>query len=349
MTNKIVAIDLFCGVGGLTHGLRNAGILVPAGVDVAEECTFAFEYNNPGSRFIHEDVATLKGEDLESIWGNAKFRLLAGCAPCQPFSTFRQSSTLGTDNRYFLLSEFARLIDESKPELVTMENVPNLLKKSIFRDFVGNLEAAGYMVSYQVIDCQNVGVPQARKRLVLLASRIGTAPEITFESACTTVRDRLSKLPKLAAGGIDKDDSLHRCASLTKLNLKRIRASRPGGSWREWPEEILSSCHRRKSGKGYTPVYGRMEWDKPSVTLTTQCYNYGSGRFGHPDQDRALSLREAALLQDFPVEYEFEPKGMRYPTTKIARMIGNAVPVGLGRVIGESINNHVKKVRQYAG
>lgn len=349
MTNKIVGIDLFCGVGGLTHGLRNAGIRIPAGIDVAEECAYAFEYNNPGSRFLLQDVAALKGEDLESIWAGAENRLLAGCAPCQPFSTFRQSASLSEDNRYFLLSEFARLIGESKPELVTMENVPNLEKKSIFCDFVGVLEAEGYRVSYQVVDCQDFGIPQARKRLVLLASRIGAAPNLSFKPMRTTVRDRISNLPKLAAGEIHKNDKLHRCASLTKLNIKRIRASKPGGSWREWPEEILSSCHRRASGKGYTPVYGRLEWDKPSVTLTTQCYNYGSGRFGHPEQDRALSLREAALLQDFPFDYEFEPKGMRYPTTKISRMIGNAVPVGLGRVIGNSINNYIDEVRQHAG
>ena len=157
-----------------------------------------------------------------------------------------------------------------------------------------------------------------------------------------TVKDCISKLSKLAAGDTDIDDPLHRSPSLSEINLRRIKASKPGGSWKDWPPEILSECHRRSTGKGYTPVYGRMEWDKPSPTLTTQCYNYGSGRFGHPEQDRAISLREAAILQDFPDDYEFEPPGTRYPTTQIARMIGNAVPVGLGRVIGESFIEHVR-------
>lgn len=344
MKSGITAIDLFCGVGGLTCGLQSAGIRVPAGYDIANECKYAYETNNIGSIFIEKDVAQVTASELQKIWGNTKYRLLAGCAPCQPFSTYRQSNSIQPDRRYYLLDEFARLVEEARPELVTMENVPNLSKKNIFQEFVSRLQDLGYNTHHLIFECDQFGIPQRRKRLVLLASLFSNKLDLRVTPNSLTVRERISKLPAISAGEVHARDPLHRAPSLSEINLKRIRASKPGGSWRDWPQGILCDCHKKSSGKGYTPVYGRMEWDKPSPTLTTQCYNYGSGRFGHPEQDRAISLREAAMLQDFPNNYEFEPPNTTYPTTQIARMIGNAVPVGLGRVIGLSFVDHIKTI-----
>jgi DNA (cytosine-5)-methyltransferase 1 len=146
----------------------------------------------------------------------------------------------------------------------------------------------------------------------------------------------------LIAGGSDPNDSLHRASSLSKLNLERIKASKPGGSWRDWDKSLLAECHRKQSGKTYPGVYGRMEWDTPAPTITTQCFGYGNGRFGHPEQDRAISLREAAILQTFPEDYCFLPHTERISFSRIGRMIGNAVPVRLGEVIALSILSHLR-------
>ncbi len=150
-------------------------------------------------------------------------------------------------------------------------------------------------------------------------------------------------MPLLEAGGVCDHDPLHQARQLSPLNLKRIRASRPGGTWRDWDKSLRAACHRRKSGKTYPSVYGRMTWDNPSPTITTQYYGFGNGRFGHPDQDRAISLREGAILQSFPKTYQFVPKGVPIYQNIIGRLIGNAVPVNLGSAIGKSIVLHVEE------
>ncbi len=341
---EISAIDLFCGAGGLTHGLIKAGVSVCAGIDNSESCEFPYSKNNVGALFIAKDVALVTASELQGLWGDSKIRLLAGCAPCQPFSTYSQKRTAEDDSRYPLMKEFIRLIEETTPEYVTMENVPNVLKKDIFQTFLGRLHTLGYKTSYSIVRCENVGVPQSRKRLVLLASSFGKQPpQIRTTKNVKTVRSAFKNLRKIAAGETDATDSLHRCASLSPKNLKRIRQSKPGGTWKDWPKSLMLECHKRTSGSGYTPVYGRLEWDKPAPTITTQCYNYGSGRFGHPEENRPISLREAALLQGFPPEYEFEKLPLQTSIRDIAKMIGNAVPVGLGRAVGLALMRHLKQ------
>jgi len=341
---QIVAIDLFCGAGGLTRGLTESGIAVVAGIDTDKKCRYAYEFNNSPAIFIEKDVSLITGEVLNSLWGNTRLRLLAGCAPCQPFSTYSQSKNSEDDSRYPLMSEFARLVRETKPEFVTMENVPAVLKQNIFDSFVRSLRAQGYKCNHQIVKCEEYGVPQRRRRLVLMASRIGDAPKLPEPSVDhKSVRDALHALPPVEAGCISEADPLHRCASLAPINLQRIQASKPGGTWKDWPKEIQLPCHKKKTGSGYTPVYGRLAWEYPSPTITTQCYNFGSGRFGHPDQDRPITMREAALLQGFPELYQFEPKYTMLPIREIARMIGNAVPVGLGKAIGESLLQTLKR------
>lgn len=339
---KIVGVDLFCGVGGLTHGLVSGGVTIAAGIDIDPSCRYPFEANN-AAPFLERDVAELDAEEIEQYYDGSGFSLLAGCAPCQPFSTYSRSGrNREYESQWPLVSAFGRLAKKIKPDLVTMENVPQLADHPVFEQLLKSL--VGYKKWWAVVECASVGVPQTRKRLVLLASRLGDASlELIRDSgADVTVRKTIGKLRPLKAGEQHPDDPLHMAPALSPLNLSRIRASRPGGTWRDWPSELQAACHRKISGATYPSVYGRMEWDRPAPTITTQCFGYGNGRFGHPEQDRAISLREAAMLQTFPANYQFAPKGAPVKFNKMGRLIGNAVPVRLGEVIARSLVAHVR-------
>lgn len=340
---KIKAVDLFCGAGGLTHGLQAAGINVVAGYDIEETCRFAFEHNN-NSKFYNKDITSLSGRDVLSHLKNSDISLLAGCAPCQPFSTYGRTKNKTNDDKWSLLYSFSRLINETQPSIVTMENVPGLVSQKVFKDFIFSLEGQGYNICYNIVFCPDYGMPQTRKRLVLLASKIGPIELIKpthKKENYITVKDAISALPHIKAGECDINDLLHRSSSLGALNMQRIKSSKPGGDWHDWPIHLRAACHLKESGKFYRSVYGRMSWDEPSPTITTQCYGFGNGRFGHPEQDRAISLREAAILQSFPKNYLFFDDANILDIASTARMIGNAVPVRLGEVIGESIIKHL--------
>ncbi|MCW8918550.1 MAG: DNA cytosine methyltransferase [Gammaproteobacteria bacterium] len=341
----VECIDLFCGVGGLTHGLMRSGMSVLAGIDNDPACTYPYEKNNK-TQFIQADITTIGGADLNNRYSPDAVKVLAGCAPCQPFSTYSQSRPHDpNDQKWALLRQFGRLVEETQPDVVTMENVPQLKRHSVFREFENVLRGGGYHVNSYVVDCAEYGLPQKRSRLILLASRLGEIELIPSDYERTTVADAIGTLTKLAASQADHDDPLHVAAGLSPINLKRIRKSTQGGSWRDWPEELRAECHKRDTGKTYPGVYGRMEWDKPSPTMTTQCFGYGNGRFGHPEQDRAITLREAALLQSFPNGYVFTRPDEKIRFTPVGRLIGNAVPVRLGEVVGRSIMAHIEEVR----
>lgn len=346
----IDAVDLFCGAGGLTYGLKTAGINVRVGVDLDLACQYAYEHNNHAT-FIPKSVTNITSEELSKYFHKDALKLLAGCAPCQTFSTYslkrREAESQNKEGRWFLLNEFARMVRLLEPELVTMENVPGLEEQDVFKDFKGTLENLGYKVSHQVVNCVEYGIPQRRRRLVLLASKLGEIHLLTpkeYKAKRHTVRDVIGNLPPLIAGGQDPHDPLHQCSMLSPLNLRRIQVSRPGGTWHDWPEELIAECHKKDTGCTYGSVYGRMRWDEPSPTMTTQFYGFGNGRFGHPEQDRAISLREGALLQTFPRKYQFFPKGSQMNQGVIGRMIGNAVPVKLGEIIGKSLKRHVEDI-----
>ena len=340
--NKIYCVDLFCGAGGLTHGLISEGIDVIAGVDVDGACRHPFEANN-SAYFIQRDVAQLSSEHVKGMLRGAKIKILAGCAPCQPFSTYSQRYDVLSSPRWGLLYQFARLVKDTSPDIVAMENVPSVAKHAVFDDFVRSLEKLGYFVHRSVIDCSLYGLPQSRKRMILLASRLGEIEVIApNKRRIRTVWDAIAKLPELEHGQFDPRDPLHCASKLSELNLKRIRASLPGGTWRDWPKHLIADCHQRETGRTYPGVYGRMTWDEPAPTLTTQFYGFGNGRYGHPEQDRAITLREGAILQGFPRSYSFTPTGTKAHFKELGRLIGNAVPVTLGRVLGQSINEHLK-------
>jgi DNA (cytosine-5)-methyltransferase 1 len=348
---KIKVIDLFCGIGGLSHGFVKENFDVVAGFDIDESCRFPFEENN-NAKFIHKDIREVSISEISKLFANADIKVLVGCAPCQPFSTYAFKSPdkqkQSEDAKWSLLHEFGRLIKEIKPEIVSMENVPGLAKfekSHVFKDFIATLEENDYKIDYKIISCPDYGIPQQRKRLVLLASRLGSISimgETHNPKNYKTVKDTIGFLEPIESGEISKNDPIHRASKLSDLNLTRIRQSKQGGTWRDWDEDLVLDCHRKKTGKGYGSVYGRMKWTEPAPTMTTFCTGIGNGRFGHPEQDRAISLREAALIQTFPQDYKFVKEGENVNTSNLSTHIGNAVPVDLGKVIAKSIKFHLQ-------
>ena len=352
--SDIKVIDLFCGIGGLSHGFVREGFNVVAGIDFEPSCEYPYEVNN-NAKFISKDIRDVTSEEINQLFGNTKVRILVGCAPCQPFSSYAFKSPDHSENdskksKWGLLYEFARLIEDTKPEIISMENVPGLLKFDKADVFVGFLEILSdnsYYVDYKIVDCPQYGIPQKRKRLVLLASRLGQIniiPEThTSPKNYIKVKDVIGHLEEIQSGEVSKNDPIHRAAKLSDTNILRIKQSKQGGTWRDWDENLILDCHKKTSGKSYGSVYGRMKWDEPAPTMTTFCTGIGNGRFGHPEQDRAISLREAALIQTFPASYKFALDENHISMTKLSTFIGNAVPVDLGRVIAKSINFHLKE------
>ncbi len=349
---SVKVVDLFCGIGGLTHGFIKESLDVVAGYDIDTDCKYAYEANNKTSEgkvseFIDKSITKVTGEEISAKLEGADIKILIGCAPCQPFSTYSYKNQ--DQKKINLLLEFARLIKEVIPDIVSMENVPRLEVSgdSVFGEFLRILKANGYEVSYKIVYCPEYGIPQHRKRLVLLASKLGKIeliPETHNRENFVTVKDAIGKMEKLKSGETSPTDSLHRATKLSPLNIKRIKQSKPGGTWKDWDEDLILECHKKSSGKTYVSVYGRMEWDKPAPTMTTHCMGIGNGRFGHPEQDRAISLREAALIQTFPKGYKLIKKGKPFKVKKISTQIGNAVPVKLGQVIAKSIRRHLADI-----
>lgn len=347
---RIEVVDLFCGIGGLSYGMKSRGFHILAGYDLDWTCQFAYEENNE-AKFVYKDIKQVMPGEILSHYSKKAIKVLAGCAPCQPFSSYAFKNKQKDPNKYDLLYEFGRLVKEVQPDIVTMENVPAITAfrpKSVLGDFVKNLCNQKYHVSYQVVYCPDYGVPQTRKRLVLLASRLGDInllPPTHNKNNYVNVKQTIGGLEPLKAGETSKTDPLHRCASLGDLNMKRMLATPYGGSWHDWPKELLLECHKKEGGKSFGSVYGRMKWEEPSPTMTTQCTGIGNGRFGHPVQNRAISIREAALLQTFPMSYKFFENENEVSITKASRYIGNAVPPRLGEIIAESIIEHIKTHR----
>ncbi len=338
-------VDLFCGCGALSYGFRQEGFDIACGYDIDEHSRYPFEENNDAP-FVCRDIAELSAQDLQSEFDPDLPRILIGCAPCQPFSAYSRNNQ---DMKWKLLSDFARLVAGAKPDVVTMENVPRLQTfkgGSVFRQFLKTLDELDYQTRWSVLYCPDFGVPQTRSRLVLVASRLGEpslpVPTLTVDEY-PNVRDAIGNLRPLEAGDCDDQDPLHRCSRMSRKNLKRIRASVPGGTWRDWDESLIADCHKVTTGKNFYNVYGRMRWDKPSPTITAQFYAFGHGRYGHPEQDRALSLREGALLQSFPPDYVFTQAGEEAILTRTGRQIGNAVPVVLARSIALEVKKHIEE------
>lgn len=346
---SIEVVDLFCGIGGLSYGLKTAGFHILAGYDLDWTCQYAYE-TNTGGKFYYRDVNTITGDEIIKQYSKREntIRVLAGCAPCQPFSSYAFKNKKKDPNKYDLLYQFGRLVGDVLPDIVTMENVTQILNfkaKPVLQDFIDTIKSLGYYVDARPVYCPDYGIPQTRKRLVLLASRLGEIkliPPTHEKEQYVTLRETIGTLMPLDAGSEDPNDPLHRAKSLTPINEQRIKATPYGGSWKDWPENLKLCCHKTEKGSSFGSVYGRMVWEKPAPTMTTQCTGLGNGRFGHPEQDRAITAREAALIQTFPKEYKFFEDERSVSIVKASRYIGNAVPPKLGEIIGMSIIEHIK-------
>ncbi len=284
---------------------------------------------------LFNGIRDMTGDEILNCYTPNVTQVLVGCAPCQPFSQMsikRGEQTIREDEKYNLLLEFGRMIRRVHPTVISMENVPKIRNTDIFKEFLAILDEEGYYTDGgNVVYCPDYGIPQNRHRFVLLASNLGEIHLMppTHNRQDVTVRSFIENLPPVEAGEICPTDPMHRTAHLSDKNLQRIRASVPGGTWKDWPEELRCECHKKDTGKTYTSVYGRMRWDAIGPTMTTQFHCYGTGRYGHPVQDRALTLREGALLQTFPNDYDFINPDTDFCMRDVARHIGNAVPVRL--------------------
>ena len=343
----IKAIDFFCGAGGLTRGLLDAGIEVLAGVDNDERLQETYTHNNKPSRFINKDIDEIEIHELREELGiqDRDTMLYAACTPCQPFSTLSRQNW-GDDDRKILLLTFAEIVKECPPDFILVENVPGLNNgsgKEIYKEFKNILKKCGFSNrAADLLDAKHFGVPQTRKRFILLASKEGSISlptPITDPSQFVTVKECIGEYPEIADGEESEDCLNHKTREL-QSHHKRIVEEVPkdGGSRGDITDtSILLKCHQDRPD-AHRDVFGRMAWDKPAPTLTSRCSDVYSGRFIHPKQDRGISLREAAALQTFRDDYEFFGTSI----TGIARQIGNAVPVKLAEHLGESILNSLK-------
>ncbi|AOG09719.1 DNA (cytosine-5-)-methyltransferase family protein [Agrobacterium sp. RAC06] len=319
------------------------------GLDVDHEAMATFAHNFVGATALIKNICHLTTSEIEYLFEKERVSpvLFSACAPCQPFSR-QNRQRKEKDSRVSLLKELARFVLRFRPELIFVENVPGLQTFSEAEDgplqeLLELLDANGYKHSVRIVEAREYGVPQNRRRLVLVASLFGEFefPAPTHGSgeglhAVKTVRDAIGHFPPIAAGTLDQSIRNHYACALAPQNLERIRAVTEGGGRRTWSEHLKLDCH--KGLKGYTDVYGRMSWDRPSPSLTTRCISLSNGRFGHPEQDRAISVREAASLQSFPDSFEFFGS-----LNSQARQIGNAVPPRLSEIIGRAMILHVRK------
>jgi DNA (cytosine-5)-methyltransferase 1 len=350
------AVDLFCGIGGLSRGLMDGGFSVVAGYDLDGTCEYAYKALNVGAEFIRTDIAKVTAADILKHYPKDAPKILVGCAPCQPFSSLTQKKgkageTNGREDEWGTLDKFADLIVETSVDVASMENVTRLAnreKYDVFARFVTKLEAAGYTVTWSRAYGPDYGIPQTRRRLVLFASKHGQVdlikPTHKRDDPELTVRHVFRDMKALTDGEADPKDPLHVARRMSDKNRERIRASTPGGTWRDWDRDLRVPCHTDEL-RTYGSVYGRMIWDAPGSTVTTQFYNYGTGRFGHPEQHRAISLREGALLQTFAPDAPLYDPNKKIHFTRLGRHIGNAVPVRLGAVIADSITAHLEGVK----
>lgn len=344
--------DFFSGAGGTSLGMQDAGMTIRFGLDSDPHAGMTYRANHKNAAFVCEDIRSVSAEDLAPYIKRRYGRPLVfgACAPCQPFSSQNRSRN-DDDDKSSLLGEFHRFVEAYWPEYIFVENVPGLEMTEGSRgqggDFIRLLKKLEYFFDSEIIKVCHYGVPQSRRRLVLLASRLGpikipppTHGPGTGSTDLPTVWEWISHLPPIEAGDKHAEIPNHQSARLSPLNLRRISATPIGGDRRDWPPELELRCHQKHPG--HTDVYGRMIKDRPSPALTTRCISLSNGRFGHPTQNRAISVREAACIQTFPMDFIFHG-----PLTSAARQVGNAVPVAMAKIFGEEIIRHYQSHKRF--
>lgn len=351
-----IAVDLFCGGGGLTVGLKDAGFSVVAAVENEENAAATFQANHQDTKLFVQDIRTISGADLLDMSPTRKIDLLSGCPPCQGFTSLT-AKYKRDDPRNLLINEMLRIIEETTPTAIMMENVPGLTHRGskIFLPFVTRLAELGYIPNWKILQVADYGVPQYRRRLVLLAGKgfkIEMPPPTHSKDGrglpgWRTVRDTIAhmgtplRLSEAKACGPFPPSSWHIVRDISSKNMERLRAAHPGASWTMIPEDLRPVCHHG-SYRGFSNVYGRMQWDDVSPTITGGCTTLSRGRYGHPEQDRTISVREAALLQTFPLRYIIDTKYMEHA----CKIIGNALPCLFARRVAEqcyaALEEHVR-------
>jgi len=359
VNKPLKVIDLFSGCGGSALGFKQAGFDIKVAVDINKLASQSFKLNFPKAKVFSSDISTISSEELlkaaNASSGNEV--VIIACPPCQGFSTARRKSEAINDPRNTLIYEFLRVVRDIRPFAFVMENVPGLangIGKPLFQDILKKLKELGYDTVYGVVDTADYGVPQRRKRLVLIGTNDSkirlTFPKQTnqdpdlpdrYLTPWNTVRNAIGDLPQINAGEKSEKDPIHSASNLAEINLKRMAITpHDGGDRLSWPEYLVLECHKKVSG--YKDIYGRMKWDSPSPTITGGCVMISKGRFGHPEQDRAISLREAARLQTFPDDYKFAGN-----TGHIAAQLGNAVPPLLAKRIGETLAASIRESKSF--
>lgn len=349
---ELKAVDFFCCGGGMTSGFRQAGVKVIAGIDIDPKCKETYELNNKPAKFIEADIKKLTEAELikkTKIKKDDDNLIFIGCSPCQYWSIIKTDKTKAKDSKN-LLSDFQRFVEYFNPGFVVIENVPGIFSKaeSPLKDFIKFLAEKGYNSRpHQIINVSHYGVPQSRKRFVLIASR---TKNVLFPEADTELKPTVRKFigdtenfPKVEAGHRDESDFCHTVQGFSEVSLERIKLTPKNGGTRDaWKDTDLQvNVYRLKDGNenfAFKDTYGRMFWDKPASTITTKFFSISNGRFGHPEQNRALSIREGATLQTFPTDYIFKANSIAGK----ARLIGNAVPPELAKRIAKAIISAAK-------
>jgi DNA (cytosine-5)-methyltransferase 1 len=341
------AVEIFAGGGGLAVGLREAGFRTVAAVELEPHAAATFKANHPTVQVFRQDVRTVRGSMILPL-ADGRVDVLAACPPCQGFSSLT-SKWRKDDDRNSLVAEVGRLADELRPRAIMVENVPGLAQKGrpLFDALLDQLHGLGYITNWAVLQVADFGVPQRRRRLVLLAGRGFhiDLPSVTHSRAGVdglpkwrTVRDAISGLTEPVTFTDAKEYGgaqavgWHVVRQLSPANVQRLKLAKPGGSWKDIPKELRVPCHR-DGYEGFSNVYGRLVWDEPSVTITAGCTTLSKGRFGHPDKERTISLREAALLQTFPSEYRFETPHFE----RACEIVGNALPCVFAEAIARRV------------
>ena len=324
----------------MTTGLSGAGFQVLSAVENDRAAADAYRMNHPTVKLLFRDVRELDALDLLGVLGQevGELDLLVGCSPCQGFSRMRtrNGNAAVDDDRNDLVLDFVRLVEGLLPRAVMFENVPGLLHDKRFVEMISRLENKGFRLDYRVRNLADFGVPQRRRRLILIGSRLGPLPVPSGVGPRRTVKCAIGSLPEPSAS----DDPVHSSVSAhSTLVLERIkRIPKDGGSRIDLGTDDQLACH--KTFSGYRDVYGRMAWEKPAPTITRFSINPSKGRYTHPDQDREITLREAALLQTFPLDYQFPLE--QYGRFAVASMIGEAVPPDFARQLGEYLAVHLR-------
>lgn len=341
LTSKYNSIDLFAGCGGLTEGLRAAGFDTKVAIELESDAAATYKLNHPKTNVIQKDIRKIDVKDIKKVLNGEKLHLLAGCPPCQGFSSVRRLNKKKNirDKRNNLVVEYFRLVEELRPLTIMMENVPGLKDYYLFKDIVKKLENIGYSIDIEVVNVKNYGVPQQRRRLVMVGSLLGSIKVAKGTNEKVTVRSAIGSLetPEKSV------DELHKIiAKHTTQVMERIMLTpKNGGSWKDLPKKYKLKCHKAKN-VGFNDVYGRLRWDDHSTTITGGCLNPSKGRFLHPEQDRVITPREAALLQSFPNDYKFIPT---MPKASIALMIGNALPPKFSYHQARNIIEHISSAQ----